>query len=685
MLTTASVVGREFGFKLLSSLSGTASENELLEALEEALAARVLEELPDSAERYQFSHALIQETLSGELSAARRVRLHARIREALEELYGVDAENHAAELARHFAQAEPVLGPEKLVRYSLLAGEQALASYAYEAALTNFQRALAAKEVPLTGSAPAPDAEAAALLFGLGRAQVATLQRHQLGEAVTSLGRAFDYYVGEGDVERAITVAGIPLTTAPGTLTGVTRLVAQALSLVPPASLAAGNLLARYGRALGIEEGNFEGANEALEGALAIARRENDVSLEMWTLANAAQVEMYHLHNQDSLECGLRATELALQIGDIHGEVVARYWTLLSLRNKGEIGQAREQAPAIMEPAERLRDRYWLVSAFDINLMLALVVGDWETVRSLSGRALALAPLEPRILQRRVEAEFQTGAFEPGKVFLERFLEALQLTPAGPNLACAYAACLIPHIAQITGTMDWFDIAKEAADTVLTSPFATRLYAMYAHLGLALAAVQQDDKSAAAEQYGLVRHFSGKSVPNMIAADRVLGLLSRTMRAPDQASHHFEDAFAFCRKAGYRPELAWTCHDYADCLLAHGAPDGRQKAMSLLDESLDISTELGMRPLMKRSEALRAQIKSGPEPAPAFPDGLTHREVEVLRLIAVGKSSRYVAEELVLSIRTVERHITNIYGKINARGRADATAYALGHELLDQQ
>ncbi len=55
----------------------------------------------------------------------------------------------------------------------------------------------------------------------------------------------------------------------------------------------------------------------------------------------------------------------------------------------------------------------------------------------------------------------------------------------------------------------------------------------------------------------------------------------------------------------------------------------------------------------------------------------------MLRLIAVGKSSRDVAEELVLSIRTVERHITNIYGKINARGRADATAYALGHELLD--
>ena len=56
----------------------------------------------------------------------------------------------------------------------------------------------------------------------------------------------------------------------------------------------------------------------------------------------------------------------------------------------------------------------------------------------------------------------------------------------------------------------------------------------------------------------------------------------------------------------------------------------------------------------------------------------------MLRLIAVGKSSRDVAEELVLSIRTVERHITNIYGKINARGRADAAAYALGHGLVEQ-
>jgi len=46
-----------------------------------------------------------------------------------------------------------------------------------------------------------------------------------------------------------------------------------------------------------------------------------------------------------------------------------------------------------------------------------------------------------------------------------------------------------------------------------------------------------------------------------------LGLLAHTMSNLDQAATHLEDALAFCRKAGYRPELAWTCCDYADAIL----------------------------------------------------------------------------------------------------------------------
>ena len=62
--------------------------------------------------------------------------------------------------------------------------------------------------------------------------------------------------------------------------------------------------------------------------------------------------------------------------------------------------------------------------------------------------------------------------------------------------------------------------------------------------------------------------------------------------------------------------------------------------------------------------------------------GLTAREAEVLRLVANGQSNNEIAAELVLSVRTVERHITNLYGKIDARGKADATAYAIHHGLV---
>jgi DNA-binding NarL/FixJ family response regulator len=64
-------------------------------------------------------------------------------------------------------------------------------------------------------------------------------------------------------------------------------------------------------------------------------------------------------------------------------------------------------------------------------------------------------------------------------------------------------------------------------------------------------------------------------------------------------------------------------------------------------------------------------------PGGRAPEGLTGRETEVLRLLAGGESNRQIARRLGLSPHTVERHVANLYRKIGARGRADATAYAL--------
>ena len=153
------------------------------------------------------------------------------------------------------------------------------------------------------------------------------------------------------------------------------------------------------------------------------------------------------------------------------------------------------------------------------------------------------------------------------------------------------------------------------------------------------------------------------------------------MGRSDDASLHFEEAVAICRKGDYRTELAWSLHDYAYMLIQRNDAGDPSKARALLDEADRIASDLGMKPLNAKAAALRELLDTRPSPKPAYPDGLTQREVEVLRLVAAGSTNREIAEKLVLSIRTVERHIANTYSKIGAHGRADATAYALKQKL----
>ena len=200
-LTTASVIGRDFEFDLLAGLTDSASPEELLDLMDEAILARIIEDLPGGAVRYQFRHALMQQTLIENISSGRKVRLHARIGEALEKSYGHDLGEHTAELAHHFTQAVPVLGNERMLRYTLLAGERALDSYAWEEAVEHFTRGLEAKNVDPIGQAPADDAEAASLLFGLARAKSANFRfgPGYIHQAVANFRSAFEYQVQAGD------------------------------------------------------------------------------------------------------------------------------------------------------------------------------------------------------------------------------------------------------------------------------------------------------------------------------------------------------------------------------------------------------------------------------------------------------------------------------------------------------
>ncbi len=129
--------------------------------------------------------------------------------------------------------------------------------------------------------------------------------------------------------------------------------------------------------------------------------------------------------------------------------------------------------------------------------------------------------------------------------------------------------------------------------------------------GLTLLAVVRKDVAVARQQYDSLHPGRGTMSPTGLPPiDRLLGLLAHTMGNLDQATAHFEDAQSFCRKVGYRPELAWTCCDYADTLRERDAEGDRAKAITLLDESLAISNELGMRPLMERVLSRREILKA---------------------------------------------------------------------------
>jgi DNA-binding CsgD family transcriptional regulator len=184
--------------------------------------------------------------------------------------------------------------------------------------------------------------------------------------------------------------------------------------------------------------------------------------------------------------------------------------------------------------------------------------------------------------------------------------------------------------------------------------------------------------------YELLQPYEGRNivvsegVAAVGAASQFLGMLAATARRFDEAERHLDDAIALNTRTGGRPWLAYSQYEMARLLLTRRRPGDRKKAGEHLRAALGIARDAGMRGLQDQIERI---LRSHKRLTPDRPDGLTRREQEVLRLIAQGRSTREISEELVLSGRTTARHITNIYAKIGVRNRVEATAYALRHSL----
>jgi DNA-binding SARP family transcriptional activator len=596
MLTLASALGREFTLAQLAQIAEV-SDDELLNELEEALTAHILEEPPGSAGRYQFTHTLIQGTLLDSLSQTRRARLHARIAQALEALYGEQVDSHAAELVHHFHEARAVLGTGKLVRYSLPAGESALAAHAPEQALAYFERALAAE-----GDRELND-ETAALVFGIARAQLATLPPHEVDVAITSLRRVYEHYVAAGEVDRAVGVAAHPLPLSLGFgHTDAADLIADALALVASDSHDSGRLLAQHGWFVGFIEGDYDRAQLLFGEASRIAAREQDAALERRTLANAAFVDAFHLRWADCLARALPAVELAVADGDPRAEMAARRSVAFASSATGMREQAHANAAAALAQARRLRESWWLTSSSFSNELACLYDGDWETARELSELGLSVAANDPRHLGLRAILDCQLGNFSESAAHIARLHEvAASVSPPGPIADHVFSSVAAALVACAGGTDEQLDAGAAFARGVLALPRLAPALRLYATNGLALTAVHRRDAEAAEELYARIEPHRGTAsffVP--LANDRVLGLLAATCGRRDSALEHFAAGMEFCRGAGYRAEYAWTIADCVEVLLDRGLGDDRGRAAALRDEGLQIAGDLGMRALADR-------------------------------------------------------------------------------------
>jgi DNA-binding NarL/FixJ family response regulator len=154
----------------------------------------------------------------------------------------------------------------------------------------------------------------------------------------------------------------------------------------------------------------------------------------------------------------------------------------------------------------------------------------------------------------------------------------------------------------------------------------------------------------------------------MTSSELTAARLFTTLGRRREALRHVVAARASAVAQGQRPLRA--IFDYEEWAMRRDSE--KRDGLVQLTTVVAQFERLGMLEWVRRATPL--------QPA-AAPDGLTPREVDVLRLIATGRTNREIAVDLVISVYTVERHVHNAYAKIGVRNRADATAYVIRQAL----
>jgi ATP/maltotriose-dependent transcriptional regulator MalT len=238
------------------------------------------------------------------------------------------------------------------------------------------------------------------------------------------------------------------------------------------------------------------------------------------------------------------------------------------------------------------------------------------------------------------------------------------------------AASLALDIGELAAARTWLDAYERLlarCGAVIGQSERQALRARYSRIA-------GDAERAYAQAKQAFRHASDpRQQLALLAAHRLLGELDTDAGRYDEAEKHLHESLALAEACQAPYEKALTLSAFAEL---RAATSNQTEALALLNDVRAICEPLGAKPALARADALAARLAASVSSrAPAYPAGLTAREVEVLRLVAAGLMNSEIAARLLLSERTVEQHLRSIYNKLGSSSRTAATRYAVEHGI----
>jgi DNA-binding SARP family transcriptional activator len=589
VLVLACILGREFALDALTRLGG-GSEDEVLDALDEAMAARLVSDVPGAPGRLRFAHVLIRDSLYEGLTGARRVRFHRQAVDALEVLYGDEPGPHLAELTYHAVAGRDF---ESGFRYARRAGDRALALLAYEEAARLYETALDAFD--LAGSSD--DKTRCEVLLSLGEAEEASnrpaakkafLDAAEIARRLAlprQLARAAAGYGGRSVYARA------------GSDTRLVPLLEEALAALLDDDVELRvRLLARLSGALR-DEPTRDRRDRLSNEAVDLARRSGNPSALAYALDGRAAAILAPDTVAEGLALATELIDVGEAIGNTNAIVHGHMNRVISHGLLGGISELEADLAALAGIVEQLEQAVELWQVRASRAMLALAAGRLiEAEEHIAAAFAAGERAQPEMaipvsgIQRYTLCDFRGSVEE-----VEPTIHSLVVEyPARPVFRCVLAH-LHARLARLAEAQEVLD--GLAGDDFSALPFdAGWLYGVSL---LAETSAALRDASSAGVLYRLLLPWAALNVadhPEGLrgSASRYLGLLAATMEHWSDAERHFEDAVAMNERMGARPWLAYAQNDYARMLLVRDAPGDAERARELGDKALATYRELGM-------------------------------------------------------------------------------------------